>query len=227
VTAFAAGSGITPIFSIIKHTLHAHTRPVRLLYANRDRGSAIFRSQLDGLVERHPERLAVEYHEDVVNGFVDQTRVAGFSSGATSTTYLVCGPAEFMDVVVSGLSQRGTRPEQVRIERFSPPDTEPADLPAPGTTDAPCVEVTIELGGRKVTVPYRPRTTVLQTARSAGFSAPSSCETGTCATCMARVLEGQVVMRNNEALTQEEVAEGWVLTCQSLPTSETLSVIYE
>lgn len=88
-------------------------------------------------------------------------------------------------------------------------------------------EVTIQLGKRITVVPYREGNTLLQTARLAGLRAPSSCEIGSCGTCMAMLVEGSVRMVNNDALTEEEVADGWVLTCQSLPTSRRVRVIYE
>jgi ferredoxin len=88
-------------------------------------------------------------------------------------------------------------------------------------------EVTIQLDRRTSAVPYRAGNTVLQTARLAGLQAPSSCETGSCATCMARVVEGSVRMINNDALTEDEVADGWILTCQSIPTSRSVRVVYE
>jgi ferredoxin len=88
-------------------------------------------------------------------------------------------------------------------------------------------EVTIELDHRATVVSYRPGNTLLQTARLAGLTPPSLCETGSCATCMARIVEGSGRMLNNEALTDDEVVEGWVLTCQTLPTSPTVRVLYE
>lgn len=88
-------------------------------------------------------------------------------------------------------------------------------------------EVTISLDHQRVTVPYRAGNTLLQTARLAGLHAPSSCETGSCGTCMARIVEGEARMLNNEALDDDEVAEGWVVTCQALPTSRTVAVSYE
>jgi ferredoxin len=88
-------------------------------------------------------------------------------------------------------------------------------------------EVTIELDGRTTTVPYTAGDTLLQTARMVGLSPPSSCEVGSCGTCMARLTEGCARMINNDALEDDEVAEGWVLTCQGLPTSRTVRVVYE
>lgn len=93
--------------------------------------------------------------------------------------------------------------------------------------DVTTERVTIELDRQTVTAPYTNGDTVLQTARMAGLNAPSSCEIGSCGTCMARVTEGSVRMLNNDALEDEELEEGWVLTCQSLPTSRTVRVVYE
>lgn len=87
--------------------------------------------------------------------------------------------------------------------------------------------VTIRLDRRTSTVPYCAGDTVLQTARMAGLSPPSSCEIGSCGTCMARLTEGSARMLNNDALDDDEVDEGWILTCQALPTSRTVKVVYE
>jgi ferredoxin len=88
-------------------------------------------------------------------------------------------------------------------------------------------EVVIELDRRKATATYRAGDTLLQTARAAGMQPPYSCETGSCGTCMARLVEGSARMVNNDALEDDEVADGWVLTCQALPTSSTVRVVYE
>lgn len=87
-------------------------------------------------------------------------------------------------------------------------------------------QVTIELSGRTATTEHHPGTTLLQTARQAGLRPPSSCEAGNCATCIARLVEGSAEMRVNDALDDDEVEEGWVLTCQAVPTSDTVHVVY-
>ena len=92
---------------------------------------------------------------------------------------------------------------------------------AAGTT-----RVTIELDGRTESTDHRPGTTILQTARQMGLSPPFSCESGSCATCMARLVEGTAIMHVNNALTDDEVADGWVLTCQAVPTVPSVSVAY-
>jgi len=88
-------------------------------------------------------------------------------------------------------------------------------------------EVVIELERRKTATAYRDGDTLLQTARSAGLQAPYSCETGSCGTCMARITEGSARMVNNDALEDDEVADGYVLTCQALPTSPTVRLTYD
>ena len=104
-----------------------------------------------------------------------------------------------------------------------PEPVEATDVPPEG---AP-TRITIELAGRTETGDHHPGTTLLQTARQFGLPAPFSCEAGSCATCMARLVDGSVTMRVNNALTDDEVDDGWVLTCQSVPVSPTVHVVYE
>jgi 3-ketosteroid 9alpha-monooxygenase subunit B len=220
VVAFAAGSGITPVFSLVKTALATTARRVRLLYANRDRDATIFRAELDALAERHPGRLEVAHHLDVERGFVTSEAVAPWATGGD---HYVCGPEPFMDVVEATLLAHGIPAADVHIERFTPaPPPEPAEEPAGRAT-----RVTVELGGRRDTVDHHAGTTILQTARQMGMAPPYSCESGNCATCMARLVEGEVAMHVNDVLTDDEVAEGWILTCQSVPTTAAVHVVYE
>lgn len=106
------------------------------------------------------------------------------------------------------------------------PVTDPAQLQIPPEAPSGSTMVTIELEGRVDTVEHQPGTTVLQTARQMGMSPPSQCEAGNCATCMARLVEGTVHMRVNDALDDDDLSEGWILTCQSEPTSATIRVRY-
>jgi ferredoxin len=98
---------------------------------------------------------------------------------------------------------------------------------APPSASVVTEHVTIELDRRTTTVRYSPGDTLLQTGRMAGLNPPSSCEVGSCGTCMARLTEGCARMLNNDALEDDEVAEGWVLTCQAMPTTQTVRVVYE
>jgi 3-ketosteroid 9alpha-monooxygenase subunit B len=229
VIGFAAGSGITPVHSILKSALAAGRR-VRLLYANRDRASTIFAAELDELVRAHVDRLEVHHHLDVESGFVDAAAVRAFIGDATAGDVFVCGPTPFMDVVEAALLDAGVPAERIHIERFTPAaPLDPADAGAAAPTGGagPPTTITIELDGRTATTEHRPGTTVLQAARQAGLAPPFSCEAGSCATCMAKLEEGTCSMFVNNALTDDEVAEGWILTCQSVPTSPAVHVVYE
>jgi ferredoxin-NADP reductase len=231
IVAFAGGSGITPVFSLVKSALATTERPVRLLYANRDADSVIFRGELDALAATYGERLAVVHHLDTEQGFVHSNGVAQFVGGDTDADFYICGPTPFMDVVEDALALANVPGDQVFVERFAfaasarrddPPAT-PSVAAAPTATEV----VVIVLDGREHEVHYQSGETFLETARRAGLRAPFSCESGSCATCMARLLEGTATMRVNNALTPEEVEEGWVLTCQGLPTSASATVVYE
>ncbi|MGV0848928.1 2Fe-2S iron-sulfur cluster-binding protein [Mycolicibacterium phlei] len=223
IVAFAGGSGITPIFSLLGSALATTRRRMKLFYANRTRESVIFGRALDDLAAANPDRLTVTHHFDEEAGVVKAAAVAAFVDSGSDVDYYICGPGPFMDTVEHTLLNMGVARERVHLERFSvePP---PATLTQ---TTAQTTEIVIELDRKTTTVEYRPGNTLLQTARMAGLRAPSSCETGSCGTCMARVVCGSARMLNNDALDDDEVADGWVLTCQSLPASPTVHVIYE
>jgi 3-ketosteroid 9alpha-monooxygenase subunit B len=223
IVAFAGGSGITPIMSLVRTALASSSRRVRLFYANRSRDSVIFADALDRLAKNHADRLVVTHHIDDDSGVVSASAVESFIAGAGAADYYICGPAPFMDTVENAVLESGVAQGRVHLERFSVEPT-PADV---ADRSEQTEELVIELDRKATTVSYRPGNTLLQTARTAGLRAPSSCETGSCGTCMARVVEGSVRMLNNDALDDDEVAEGWVLTCQSLPTSRTVHVVYE
>jgi ferredoxin-NADP reductase len=233
--AFSGGSGITPVISVIKSALATTDRSMRLLYANRNRESVIFDRDLDALAAAYPNRLEVVHHLDVESGFVHSDVVTQFVNGDVDADCYVCGPAPFMDVVEDALALLHVPSDHVFIERFAfasaafrdePPAT-PA-TPAPDAAgDTETKTVVIVLDGTSHELQYHAGETFLETARRAGLRAPFSCEAGNCATCMAHLDEGEARMRVNNALTPEEVAEGWVLTCQGLPTSAAVTVVYE
>ncbi|MCU1452028.1 MAG: Oxidoreductase FAD-binding domain protein [Acidimicrobiales bacterium] len=225
IVAFGGGSGITPIFSIVKSALATTSRRVRLLYANRDQDAVIFSAELAALEARHPDRLLVAHHLDVDRGFVEPGTVRPLIDDAIDADFYVCGPGPFMDVVEGTLLEQGIAPARIHIERFSRAD-EPA-VPEPLPAEASRIEVTIELNGQVGRTEHRPGTTILQTARQLGMAAPFSCESGNCATCMAKLVVGEATMRTNNALAPDEVADGWVLTCQAVPTTPSVRVLYE
>ncbi|HUR76970.1 MAG TPA: ferredoxin--NADP reductase [Acidimicrobiales bacterium] len=224
LVAFAGGSGITPVHSLLKSALADTSRGVRLLYANRDADSTIFAAELAALEAKFGERLAVTHRYDAEHGFVDAEAVTAFVGADNGADFYICGPGPYMDIVEGALLALGAPAERIHVERFTPAAPEPA---AAIETDPAAAQVTVELGGKRATGAHHRGTTLLQMARQLGMSPPYSCESGSCATCMARLVDGTVKMQVNNALTDDEVTEGWVLTCQSVPTSATVHVIYE
>jgi 3-ketosteroid 9alpha-monooxygenase subunit B len=224
IVAFAGGSGITPVFSILKTALAATSRRVHMLYANRDSDSVIFAAEIAALTDRYGRRLEVVHHFDVERGFVDSDELQPFVDVARDADVYICGPGPFMDVVEHTLIAHGIDAGRVHIERFTPMEPPPLGDTADEAPGA--VQVTIELNGRTGVTEYRHGMVLLQMARQLGMSPPFSCEAGNCATCMARIVEGAATMHVNNALTPDEVAGGWVLTCQAVPTTPSVHVVY-
>jgi 3-ketosteroid 9alpha-monooxygenase subunit B len=205
---------------------------VRLLYANRDRASVIFDEALTALWARHADRFTVRHHLDSDGGFLTAADVSAFVGGDLNADCYICGPGLFMDLVESTLLELGAARDRIFIERFlverQEKDTQAAAAGkgAAGESDAP-ETVTVILNGKTVEVAYHPGDSLLETARRGGLRPPFSCESGNCATCMAFLKEGTAIMRVNNALTPEEVEEGFVLTCQGVPRGEAVTVEYE
>ena len=225
VIAFCGGSGVTPVLSIAKCALASTNRPFRIFYANRVPDSVIFDEVLAGLESREPERCTVVRHADSVSGYPTSEAIREFVGGEVDAEFFICGPGPFMELVEQVLMGAGVSPEDIHIERFETPD--PAGDPVV-ESDGPVPEtIVLQLQGRRHEIAYHPGDTILETARRAGLSAPYSCEAGSCATCMALLHEGSVTMRTNNALTPDEVAEGWILTCQSVPAGTSVRIEYE
>jgi 3-ketosteroid 9alpha-monooxygenase subunit B len=222
IVAFAGGSGITPVISLVKSAMATTERPIMLVYANRDAETVIFADELERLRAESCGRLTVHHHHDSELGFLDATDCAALVDGSAHADFYICGPGAYMDIVDAGLSTLGVGPEQRFIERFVVPAAEPA-------AEQECVTETlvIRIDRRKQTFAYQAGDTILEAARRAGLSPPFSCEAGSCATCMAHLDEGSVTMRVNNALGVDEVDDGWILTCQSLPTSQKVVVDYD
>jgi ferredoxin-NADP reductase len=217
---FAGGSGVTPILSLAKSALATTDRSVRILCADRDRASVIFDAVWDELVERYPGRLTLERHIDAEQGLLDSEAVTKFVGSDTDADCYVCGPEGFMAVVRSALPE-GAR---VLVEDFDA--SPPVKAPAPEGAQAEGT-ITIHLERKKASVPRVAGETLLESARRAGLAPPFSCEAGNCGTCMARLTEDSATMRVNDALEDDEVADGYVLTCQAVPDTASVTVHYE
>jgi ferredoxin-NADP reductase len=221
IVAFAGGSGITHVISVIKSALATTARPILLVYANKCASAVIFADALDELSARSDGRLTVHHHLDEERGFLDAAQCARLVGDRDDADFYICGPGPYMDVVEAALGTIDVERDRVFVERFDVPDD-----PHP-VAEVPTESVVIRLGRREQTLTYREGDSLLETARRGGLRPPFQCESGSCATCMAHLDEGSVRMRVNNALTREEVEDGWVLTCQSLPTSARVVVNYD
>ncbi|TDC56775.1 ferredoxin--NADP reductase [Actinomadura sp. KC345] len=235
LVAFCGGSGVTPVLSLVKSALATTRRRVRVLVADRDADAIIFRAQLAELSDRHPERLEVHHHLDVLNDYVSEVQVRNFVNVDRHADFYLCGPAPFMELTERALLAHGAGTDQIFVERFGTASESPAGrAPAEDFGEEPPEEepreegtVTVVLAGKRRTVPKHAGETLLQSARRAGLAPPFSCEAGNCATCIAQITDGEAKMRVNNALDDDEVADGLVLTCQGEPVSADITVVYE
>jgi 3-ketosteroid 9alpha-monooxygenase subunit B len=212
---FAGGSGITPIISIVKSALRTSARAIDLFYANRDARSVIFAEELKSLGNG---RLRVRHHLDVERGFAREEDIRALVR--PDAHHYLCGPGPFMDMVERAL--RDIPPERVHIERFvSPREDRPHEDVASDTE-----EIEVELRGEKRALPYRTGKSILRTAMEAGMDVPYSCEEGFCGCCVAQLVEGEVHMDADDALSSEDKKRRLVLTCQARPVSKRCRVRY-
>ena len=224
---FGGGSGVTPVISILKTALATTERRIRLFYANRDAVSVIFRAELDALVAANPDRLEVVHHLDADSGFAGPAQIQAALAGFEEAHVYVCGPTPFMDLVEATLEARGIGGERIFIERFE----SPADGEAPAVVLSADAEVPatlrIHLGGQVHEVPYEKGQSILSAARKAGLEAPFACEEGYCGSCAAKRIAGEVTMATNDVFEEDELAEGWVLTCQGVASGARCEISYD
>lgn len=219
---FGGGSGITPVFSILKSALKTSQRRIKLIYANRDVASVIFKDELRQLAKAHPEQLEVVHVLDSLHGFLTAAEVRQLVRGHAGAEFFICGPAPFMDTVEGALLELGEASARIHVERFvSPPD--PDELQAQqaearAAAGSVCETLIIELDGQQHEISCQPGDTVLQSCKTAGLDLPSSCEEGFCGACMCQVIEGATLLARNDVLSAQELADGWTLACQSRPS---------
>lgn len=228
---FAAGSGITPVYSILRSALAHGQGRVGLIYANRDERSVIFRDALKELAAAHPSRLQIIHWLDSVQGVPSVAQLAELARPWRAAQAFICGPSAFMDASVAALEAIGMAADAVHVERFvSLPDEEDAvAVSAAAAASAPSAaveraELEVCLDGERHTIACGGSETLLDAMLRAGLDAPHSCQAGMCASCMCQVEEGSVHLRHNEALDQKDLDRAWTLSCQAVPTSERLRV---
>ena len=237
VVAFCGGSGVTPVMSITKSVLATHRATgARALRQPRPRLGDLPRSsceQLQAAPSRNASRCATTSTPTAASSTPTRSRRSPRST--LDADFYICGPTPFMDLVEATLLELGVDPDRIVIERFVnagqavPHGARARSRRAAATADATVPEaVTLILKGKRHEVAYQPGDTVLETARRGGLQAPFSCEAGNCATCMALVHEGVGHDAGQQrARPPSEVDEGWILTCQSIPQGQTVTVEYE
>lgn len=241
----AAGSGITPLLSIIATTLAAEPESrFTLIYGNRSVASILFCDELEDLKDRYLGRLTLHHvlsrqHQEIelFNGRITGAKLTQFLNAllppAQIDTAFICGPAGMLEEAERTLLQAGLTHAQVHIERFGTPDAAPASAPArpantqPAGVEAPACELTVLLDGKRHTLAMAEGEHVLDAALAAGLDLPFSCRSGVCCTCRAKLVEGEVSMDRNYTLEAWEMAQGFVLTCQARPKTARVAVSYD
>ena len=238
---FAAGSGITPLLSIVKSTLAAEPRShFTLFYGNRASGTVMFREELAALKDRWLDRfnlvhvLSREAQDiELLHGRIDRARADALLDRwvplAEVDAVFVCGPEGMMDAVTAALDARGYPASKVKVERFAASipkhEHQPARVPPEGHAQT---EVTVVIDGvRKSYTLDRTRENLLDAALANGIELPYSCKGGVCSTCRCRLVEGEVDMDVTFALEDYEVARGFVLACQSYPATDKVVVDFD
>lgn len=225
---FAAGSGITPVLSIVKSALATGTGRVVLVYANRDDRSVIFATELATLAARHPSRLVVLHWLESVQGLPAPESLAALAGPYAAFEAFVCGPAPFMTAVRAALSTMEVPRTRVHVERFRSLGANPFEKAAPApVADSRTTAVTVTLDGTEHRFDWPGDTRLLDLLLARGLDAPYSCREGACSACACRLVSGEVKMLNNDVLEEEDLADGIRLACQSLPVSDEVEISYE
>ena len=239
IVCFAAGSGITPMLSIIKTTLSEEPDScISLFYGNKNSGSIIFKSALEDLKDDYMGRLEVRHvlsREDqgsaLLYGRMDKARLEemtqSFPDIAKADEVFICGPESMIHAASEVLIAAGLKKKQVHFELFTAATSTEEKTATKVEKSSIQHEVTVILDDEETHVSQSGKMAILDAALKAGADVPFACKGAVCCTCRAKVLEGTVNMDLNYSLTDEEVAEGFVLTCHSFPTSEKVVVSYD
>lgn len=234
----AGGSGITPVISILRHVLINGTGKVRLIYANRDETSVIFKQTIKTLAIEYADRLEVIHLLDSLQGIPTNRLLVSLANGMQQGRAFICGPGPFMDAMATALKQAEMPSERVHIERFviaaSPEDKKSSATScndddvelATDDLEFPAATVLLELDGEHHVIPCEPGQTVLDAAEKVGIELPYSCREGMCASCMCELIEGNVKLNNNDVLDEKDLANKLILSCQAVPLTKEVRLKY-
>lgn len=232
ITLFGAGSGITPLLSMLKACAQMSINST-LIYGNKQESSIMFRDEIDGmLADKVYHFLSGEKKEGFAYGRINNETISELilkdRSILDSDDFYICGPETMIADVREILDKFGVSQDKIHFEYFSAPvEKENSDQTTIPTFTGNC-KVQVKLEGDKFqfdVVSDGP--VLLEAARKAGLDAPFSCKTGICGSCRAKIQKGTVTMKANYALTAEEVEQGYILTCQAQPTSNELSISFD
>ncbi len=238
---FAGGSGITPMMSILKSVLYIEKQSsITLVYANRDEDSTIFKSEIEKIASEFSDRFTVVKTfdnpkgnvTDLEKGLLTIDKVKEISSKynlANADEYFICGPGPLMENIKQALESLNVNKEKIHIEYFSAVVDAVAKAESNVATGAPVnCDLTVMQYGYETHMKLNTNgLTILDAAIEAGVDAPFSCKGAVCCTCRAKVIEGKVKMDNNFALTEAEVEDGFILTCQAHPLTEKVVIDFD
>jgi len=235
----AAGSGITPVLSIAGSVLAAQPESaVTLLYGNRRSNSVMFADDVADLKDAYPGRMQLVHvlsrevpEVDLFAGRLDAVKLRELLPVTVDVArvahWWLCGPLGMVSDAAGVLAEMGAAPQRVHRELFYVGDEPPEQVRHAAAVSAAGAAVTVILDGRASTVVIPPGVPVLDGAQQVRADLPFACKGGVCGTCRALVTEGKVTMRRNYALEEAELAAGYVLTCQSLPVTDTVTIDYD
>lgn len=234
IALFAAGSGITPVLSIIKCALEETQNQVVLVYGNKSIADTMFFEEIQNLRKDFSNRFHVQYifsqtdEADAIFGRIEQSTVNFVMKNTHKNldfgSYYLCGPEAMIHNVKGALIENGVDEADIHFELFQASQTnnEGVEVLAEGMTNT-----TVILDDETFTFKMSQKDSILAAALEEDIDAPYSCQGGICSSCLARLTEGEATMRQNNILTDSEVAEGLILTCQAHPTTSTIIVDYD
>ena len=221
---FAAGSGITPVMSILKSVLAAGRGRAVIVYANRDERSVIFGAELRRLATSAAGRLVVVHWLDSLLGVPAAAAIAALARPYASYDAYLCGPDPYLAAAREALGRLGVPGRRVHAERFLSLAENPFEqTPVAGGLAA---TLSVTLDGASTLLPWPPGTRMLDVLIGAGLDAPYSCRQGICGACACQLTGGEVEMAHNEVLEAADIADGYILACQAVPLTPEVTITY-
>jgi ring-1,2-phenylacetyl-CoA epoxidase subunit PaaE len=236
IAAFVAGSGITPVLSIIKCALEeeVHSKVI-LVYGNKTTDDTMFLNELLELQHQYKERFSIQFvfsrkdEDNSIFGRIEKSTVNYVMKNEHKhvevDAFYLCGPEAMIYTVKDVLTEHGINENSVHFELFKA--AKPAEINEQTTSGSGKTTITVMVDDEETTFEMSQKQTVLEAALDEDLDAPYSCQGGICSSCLARLTEGEITMKQNNILTDNEVAEGLILTCQAHPTTATIKVDYD